>query len=118
MTPEEFASEFDFKRPALQSELPIVLSCKSGVRASQAANQLFAWGYENLAIYKGSFNDWMSKGGKYITSENDGQRIIDMETLCNGLANGSLVVIDVRNPAERQDPGHIPGTHNVPRKIH
>lgn len=115
MTPEEFESEFDFKRPALQSDRPIVLSCLSGARASQAANQLFGIGFENLAVYKGSFNDWKSKGGKYKTGQADSQQIIDCETVCNGLGNGSLLVIDVRNPGERQDPGHIPGTHNVPR---
>ena len=73
-------------------------------------------GYENLAVYHGSFNDWISKQGKIIDGEMDKTRFIDFEQVKNGLSEGKFLLIDVRNPKERINPGYIPGTKNVPRK--
>ena len=46
----------------------------------------------------------------------DQERIIDFEEVKNGIGGDSILMIDVRNPKERINPGHIPGTKNLPRK--
>ena len=44
--------------------------------------------------------------------------IVDYETVKGYLKNGSeTLVIDVRKPSERLEPGRIPNTKNVPRKF-
>ena len=148
LSPEEFEAKYDFKRPAKSNDPKrIVFTCKSGMRASAAADKLLASGYENLgkyspmnlekgqryvvrthfcqhsqfvltlAVFSGSFNEWLSKGEKFANADSDKLCLIDFQAVQNGLGEGSLPVIDVRNPSERIEPGFIPGTVNVPRKV-
>ena len=59
MSPEEFEARYDFKRPEPNNtNKQIVTSCKMGIRAVQAAELMKHAGYENVAVYYGSFNDW------------------------------------------------------------
>ena len=71
---------------------------------------------QNCARDQGGFNDWIDNGGKYIDGKMDQERIIDFEEVKNGIGGDSILMIDVRNPKERINPGHIPGTKNLPRK--
>ena len=117
MTNEEFEAEYDFKRPDKNAPKMLVFSCKSGLRASSAADQVLNCGYENIGVYKGSFDEWKGKNGKFISGDLDQKNVIGREEMKNGLGDGSLLVIDVRNRNERENPGHIPATKNVPRKV-
>ena len=71
---------------------------------------------QKCACCQGGFNDWINNGGKYIDGKMDQERIIDFEEVKNGIGSDSILMIDVRNPKERINPGHIPGTKNLPRK--
>ena len=61
---DEFEDRYDFSRPEkdLKSS-PIVITCRSGVRATKAAETMRNLGFP-VAIYKGSLLDWIEKGGK------------------------------------------------------
>lgn len=39
----------------------LIFSCQSGMRAGRAACTAQALGYENVAVYPGSFSEWSSK---------------------------------------------------------
>lgn len=114
MTPEEFEAQYDFKRPMKNDPKLIVTTCKQGFHSEQAADVLVQSGYHNVAVYNGSFSDWMAEGGQYIDGTIDQEMLIDFEQLKQALKEQSMLVIDVRNPGERLDPGRIPGTKNVP----
>lgn len=115
MSPEEFQAEYDFKRPETGfTKKQIVTYCKMGIRAEHGAEVLKQAGYENVAVYYGSFNDWISQNGKYIDGEIDKSRYISFEEMKNCLNDENYMVIDVRNPKERIKPGYIPGTKNIP----
>ena len=42
-----------------------------------------------------------------VADENHGDRFLDFVTVKKGLEDGSLLLIDVRNPKERADSGQI-----------
>ena len=42
-------------------------------------------------------------------------RLYDYSQVREGLGNNSILLIDVRKAHERNDPGRIPGSVNVPR---
>lgn len=41
---------------------PVILYCRSGRRSTNASEQLLEAGFKEVYNYKGSFNDWSSKG--------------------------------------------------------
>ena len=43
-------------------------------------------------------------------------KIFTFTEVKEGLGDNSILLLDVRNEAERQEPGRIPGSVNVPRK--
>lgn len=58
---EEFRSTFGFNKPGKQNRL--VFMCASGRRAACAEGIAEKHGYQNVALYPGSVQDWLSKGG-------------------------------------------------------
>ena len=44
----------------------VVLYCRTGVRASAAANALIEDGYEDVDVYEGSWTDWTSDASRAI----------------------------------------------------
>ncbi|XP_071526698.1 rhodanese domain-containing protein CG4456-like [Panulirus ornatus] len=58
---EEFAVQLGFEKPSLDE--PIVVSCLAGIRARTAQLAMMAYGYNNVRVYAGSFEDWVQKGG-------------------------------------------------------
>ena len=67
MTLEEFEAEYDFKRPKISGEeKTIVLTCQTGLQASQAAHQLLKSGYVKLAVHQGDTLYLFSYTWQYI----------------------------------------------------
>jgi rhodanese-related sulfurtransferase len=58
---EEFQDRFGFAKPA--AEMEVIFYCKSGVRSSAAAQLARQVGYKNVGEYRGSWTDWVGKGG-------------------------------------------------------
>ncbi|KAI9846573.1 MAG: hypothetical protein M1837_003814 [Sclerophora amabilis] len=58
---EEFEDRFGFEKPAADKE--VVFYCKAGVRSSAAAMMARQCGYEKVGEYRGSWLDWIKKGG-------------------------------------------------------
>ena len=60
----DFKSKYGVDMPP--KGFTIVIYCTSGVRASKAARYLKDFGYSNLNVYLGSFNDWLANGGTVV----------------------------------------------------
>ena len=65
---DTFESKYGFAKPDLCDQL--VVHCLSGKRARMASDKLTLLNFENVDIYKGSFNDWKARGGQVLTEEN------------------------------------------------
>jgi len=59
---EEFEQRHDIARPARDSE--VLFYCKAGVRSRAAAGLAADAGWTKVGEYPGSWDDWVSKGGK------------------------------------------------------
>ncbi|KAF2732142.1 Rhodanese-like protein [Polyplosphaeria fusca] len=59
---DEFEDRFGFAKPDTERE--VVFYCKAGVRSRAAAGVARAGGYEKVGEYRGSWMDWVGKGGK------------------------------------------------------
>ena len=117
LSDEEFSAKYDFKRPGKSGDSKkVVTTCQLGTQAASAADQLLRIGYENVAVYKGSFMDWKAQGNKIITGDMDKDRLVDFNQVKEAINNSSQLVIDVRNLKERSNPGYIAGVaYCVPR---
>lgn len=62
LSEEDFLDRFGFEKPDAQKEA--VFYCKAGVRSSAAAQIARQAGYGRVVEYRGSWNDWLGKGGK------------------------------------------------------
>jgi rhodanese-related sulfurtransferase len=58
---EEFQDRFGFAKPTAETE--VIFYCKAGVRSSAAAQLARQVGYQNVSEYRGSWMDWVAKGG-------------------------------------------------------
>ncbi|KAK5779963.1 thiosulfate sulfurtransferase RDL1 PWA37_001663 [Arxiozyma heterogenica] len=58
---DDFKSTFKVDKPSKNQRL--VFLCAAGRRAAGAENVACENGYHNTAIYSGSMNDWVEKGG-------------------------------------------------------
>ena len=61
---DAFESKYGFAKPDLNE--PVVVHCLSGKRATMASDKLTLLNYENVDIYKGSFNEWKARGGEVV----------------------------------------------------
>ncbi|KAF1809441.1 YOR285W-like protein, partial [Eremomyces bilateralis CBS 781.70] len=62
LPPAEFADRFGMPKPQETQEL--VFYCKAGVRSKAAAEMARRAGYGRVGEYKGSWVDWVGKGGE------------------------------------------------------
>ena len=58
--------------------------------------------------------DWRRNGRKVVFDADDNKRLVDFWDVRHGREDGSIVIIDVRNPKERISPGAIKQTVNIP----
>ena len=58
---KEFENTFGFHKPSKDKKL--VFFCASGRRAASAEGIAEKHGYHNVALYPGSVNEWLSRGG-------------------------------------------------------
>jgi rhodanese-related sulfurtransferase len=123
----------------LPTDRPIVTTCQSGFRASQAASALQMLGYDNTRSFTPSYKGWteaeepvstdvvavetysvpeiapelLAAVDIYLSNIPEGYLSVGtVEKLNEAVANGA-VVIDVREATE-YDEGHIPGAINIP----
>ncbi|XP_035227670.1 rhodanese domain-containing protein CG4456-like [Stegodyphus dumicola] len=62
LPPSEFLSKYGVSKPNPESS-DLVVSCRSGKRATSAFEKLKLLGYKNALVYTGSFQDWVKNGG-------------------------------------------------------
>ncbi len=119
---------------ALPADLdaPIVAYCGSGHRSTIAMTMLWSYGYKDVRSLKGGFGGW---AGEEFPSVGVPEPVADLDTafgdfIANmegynalkdyGLLNEWLAedpppfILDVRNPAELEELGHIEGAVNIP----
>ncbi|XP_065089201.1 uncharacterized protein LOC135710530 [Ochlerotatus camptorhynchus] len=61
LSPKEFESKYGRTKPAADS--PLIFSCRSGVRAGEAANIASKLGFTNVKNYAGSWLEYAEKNG-------------------------------------------------------
>ncbi|XP_071044471.1 rhodanese domain-containing protein CG4456-like [Parasteatoda tepidariorum] len=61
MNDSAFQTKYGVTKPNSTSNF--VLTCKSGKRTNTAYATLNELGYKNIAVYSGSFLDWIERGG-------------------------------------------------------
>ncbi|CCK71353.1 thiosulfate sulfurtransferase RDL1 KNAG_0G02960 [Huiozyma naganishii CBS 8797] len=62
LQPHEFEQILGVTKPPTEGRR-LVFMCASGMRANRAARVAKSAGYSDVAVYKGSMNDWVSRGG-------------------------------------------------------
>ena len=125
---DEFFAEFDFIRPSKEgSELPsLILTADDtsdtfegngvdlGVKASMVLHEL---GYRCIGVYPDGLSDWRMNGGQPLKGYDDEKKEMDFYEIRRGRADSSMVIIDVRTKAERQQNGAIKQTLHIPCKL-
>ena len=125
---DEFFAEFDFIRPSKEgSELPsLILTADDtsdtfegngvdlGVKASMVLHEL---GYRCIGVYPDGLSDWRMNGGQTLKGYDDEKKEMDFYEIRRGRADSSMVIIDVRTKAERQQHGAIKQTLHIPCKL-
>ncbi|XP_053684044.1 rhodanese domain-containing protein CG4456-like isoform X1 [Sabethes cyaneus] len=59
LSPDAFEAKYGRKKPAVND--PVIFSCRSGVRAGEAANQADKLGFKNVKNYVGSWLEYAQK---------------------------------------------------------
>jgi len=73
LSPDQFLEKYKFALPQLTAK-NIVLTCRSGRRVLIAQERMKLLGYNHLRLYRGSFNDWVKKGGQvHLLKKNNQQ---------------------------------------------
>ena len=109
----------------------IVLYCKSGIRSAIATEALLMNGYTNALSMGGGYVGWTGAELPVVGAAPDFQALFAKVIAANPqdkgygtisasdlntelVENPDLFILDVRQPAETADPGHIEGSVNVP----
>jgi rhodanese-related sulfurtransferase len=62
LSAEDFEDKFGFPKPGPEEE--VVFYCRAGVRSKAAATLAESLGFTNVREYRGSWLDWIEKGGE------------------------------------------------------
>lgn len=62
MTNAEFFAKYQFPKPLSDQGHRVAFHCQSGKRALRAAEKAWLLGFKNVAVYKGSFGEWVQRG--------------------------------------------------------
>ena len=105
----------------------IVVYCGSGHRSTIAASILWAYGYANVGSLKDGFGGWVGSGyptiggapdldGAFSTflADMEAYNTIGLDTLNTALVENPPFLLDVRNPSEVENSGHIEGSVLIP----
>jgi len=123
---EEFIARRD-EWPA-DKVAPIAIYCGSGHRSTMAMTIMSTYGYEDVTSLKGGFGGWAEAGFPVAGGETalDAAyseflaNMIKYNTISLDAVNEQLAgdpppyILDVRQPEELEDKGHIEGAVNVP----
>jgi rhodanese-related sulfurtransferase len=123
---EDFIANMD-QWPA-DKDADIAVHCAGGYRSNIAMTILRAYGYTNVTSLKGGFGGWVAAGmpveGAPITVSGnyadyfgamETWNIITPEALNTMIVEGQEVfILDVRNPSEAEEVGHIEGAVQIP----
>ena len=122
----------------IPTDRQVFVYCKSGYRATIGGSALQLLGYDNVLIYRPSWNAWVEAGEEVsteaVTAEVVGapdipaELLTPVDTFLNGIPEGWLsagdvekvkeamdagaMLLDVRTPEEYAE-GHLPGALNV-----
>lgn len=107
---------------------PIVVYCKTGIRAAMVESILWAYGYTNVLSLKGGITAWTQAGNATVggmdnaftafIGDMQGYNLVDVAAASEIMAEQSPFIIDVRNPdelsAEEGYTGYIEGAVVIP----
>uniref|UniRef100_A0A182SVB7 Rhodanese domain-containing protein n=1 Tax=Anopheles maculatus TaxID=74869 RepID=A0A182SVB7_9DIPT len=107
LSPDAFEKKYGRKKPTTSD--PIIFSCRSGVRAGQAAMEADKLGFKNFSN-KRSFNT----GNLYACCSVSRMSIATYEEVLDLPNHPEKLLVDVRNPDELAETGKIPTSINIP----
>uniref|UniRef100_A0A182XZ05 Rhodanese domain-containing protein n=1 Tax=Anopheles stephensi TaxID=30069 RepID=A0A182XZ05_ANOST len=109
LTPEAFEQKYGRKKPAASD--PIIFSCRSGVRAGQAALEADQLGFKNAE--RSFFNTGVTFSRLLLCCSNT-MSIATYEEVLDLPNHPEKLLVDVRNPDELAETGKIPTSINIP----
>jgi len=129
LTDLEFSTKLE-KLRAKESATPMVFYCNGHTCAKsyQAAQLSLSLGYNNVFVYDAGIFDWISKApdkatlmgetpariGRIITSEEFLDRQVNFDEFSRMASEPDTVVIDIRDPFQRDLIPRIEGVRNIP----
>ncbi|XP_035912140.1 uncharacterized protein LOC118512165 isoform X3 [Anopheles stephensi] len=111
LTPEAFEQKYGRKKPAASD--PIIFSCRSGVRAGQAALEADQLGFKNFSAERSFFNTGVTFSRLLLCCSNT-MSIATYEEVLDLPNHPEKLLVDVRNPDELAETGKIPTSINIP----
>jgi len=88
--------------------------CEDGDLGEKACMILKELGYTNVGLYPDGLSDWRMNGGQTLKGYDDEKKEIDFHDIRKGRTMGTMIIIDVRTKAERQQNGAIKQTICIP----
>ncbi len=129
LTETEFAEKLEKLRPKT-APTPIVFYCNghSCAKSYKAAQLALSLGFTNVFAYDGGIFDWISaapnkatlmgetpaRTERIISKEQFQNRLLDFETFTQQSREPDTIVIDIRDPFQREKRPRLPGIRNVP----
>ncbi len=109
-------------------DAPIVVYCGSGHRSTIAMTILWSYGYTDVRSLKGGFGGWAGAGYPILRGPADltdayevfladmeAYNTIGVEAFNTAIVeNPDVFILDVREPSELEEKGHIEGAVNIP----
>ncbi|MCJ2164830.1 MULTISPECIES: rhodanese-like domain-containing protein [unclassified Pseudodesulfovibrio] len=129
LTGKDFAQRLEEIRPK-QSEQSLIFYCNghSCAKSYQAAQLSLSMGFENVFVYDGGIFDWImaapdkatlmgstpARADRVISKEALNRRMMTYEQFENEARKPNTIVIDIRDPFQRDLTPRIDGIRNIP----
>lgn len=129
LTDEDFAEKLEMLRGKTE-KTPMIFYCNghSCAKSYQAAQLALSLGFTNVFAYDGGIFDWIdaapdkatlmgetpARTARIISKEQFDNRLLDFDTFSAQALDKDTIVIDIRDPFQREVMPRIPGIHNIP----
>lgn len=129
LTDKDFALKLESLRPK-ESGTRMVFYCNGHTCAKsyQAAQLALSLGFKNVLVYDGGIFDWImaapeqatlmgetpARAGRIITQAQFEEQLIDYDDFSEQAMDKDTIVIDIRDPFQRDMRPRIPGIRNIP----
>lgn len=129
LTDPDFTEKLEKIRPkAWPSPMAFYCNGHSCAKSYKAAQLALSLGFTNVYSYDGGIFDWImaapdkatlmgetpARADRIISNEEFARRLLDFETFASQGEENNTVVIDIRDPFQRELKPNMPGIRNIP----